>query len=213
MGLSSVTERVILSDVCVAEGYDWLCARVPAFDRLCLDDPIPLRLRNDGFPALLSAIVGQQVSVASARALWAKLDAAHMTNETAIKSASEDRLRALGLSRQKARYARNLALAEIDFDGLRSQPSEAVIGRLVQITGIGRWTAEIYVMFSLGRADVIAAGDLALQEAARQLFNLPARPSERDLRAMAEDWSPWRSVAARILWAYYSQQKNREGLA
>ena len=78
--------------------------------------------------------------------------------------------------------------------------------------GIGRWTAEIYAMFSLGRADVLAPGDLALQEAARVLFGLEARPTERQLRLMAEDWSPWRAVAARLLWAYYHVAKSREGI-
>ena len=83
---------------------------------------------------------------------------------------------------------------------------------LVALPGIGRWTAEIYAMFALGRADVFAPGDLALQEAARALFDLPQRPSERQLRVMAEDWTPWRSVAARALWAYYRVVKSREGI-
>ena len=91
-------------------------------------------------------------------------------------------------------------------------PDEAVIANLVAIPGIGRWTAEIYAMFSLGRADVFAPGDLALQEAAKVLFGLEARPSERQFRAMAEAWSPWRAVAARLLWAYYRVAKSREGI-
>jgi DNA-3-methyladenine glycosylase II len=87
-----------------------------------------------------------------------------------------------------------------------------VIGRLVAVPGIGVWTAEIYAMFALGRADVFAPGDLALQEAARMLFQLEARPTEKALRQMAEAWSPWRSVAARILWAYYRVAKERDGV-
>jgi DNA-3-methyladenine glycosylase II len=87
-----------------------------------------------------------------------------------------------------------------------------VIATLTEVSGIGVWTAEIYAMFSLGRADVFAPGDLALQEAARILFDLEARPKERDLRQMAEDWAPWRSVAARLLWAYYRVAKDREGI-
>ena len=83
---------------------------------------------------------------------------------------------------------------------------------LVALPGIGHWTAEIYAMFALGRADVFAPGDLALQEAARLLFDLDARPSEKELRAMAEAWSPWRAVAARLLWAYYRVAKSREGI-
>jgi DNA-3-methyladenine glycosylase II len=87
-----------------------------------------------------------------------------------------------------------------------------VVATLVEVPGIGRWTAEIYAMFALGRADVFAPGDLALQEAARMLFGLQARPSEKVLRVMAEDWSPWRAVAARCLFAYYHVQKSREGI-
>ena len=127
--------------------------------------------------------------------------------------ASDEDLRAAGLSRQKARYGRALAQAGIDFNALRGVPDADVVRTLVAVPGIGVWTAEIYAMFALGRADVFAPGDLALQEAARMLFGLGARPSEKALRAMAEAWSPWRSVAARILWAYYHVAKDREGVA
>ncbi|MFO7921360.1 MAG: DNA-3-methyladenine glycosylase 2 family protein, partial [Nioella sp.] len=91
-------------------------------------------------------------------------------------------------------------------------PDEAVIATLTEVPGIGRWTAEIYAMFSLGRADVFAPADLALQESARLLFDLPDRPTEKRLRDMAQDWSPWRAVAARALWAYYHVAKDREGI-
>lgn len=129
-----------------------------------------------------------------------------------MAGASDEDLRAVGLSRQKARYGRALAQAGIDFDALRGMPDAEVVARLVAVPGIGVWTAEIYAMFALGRADVFAPGDLALQEAARDLFRLEARPSEKVLRAMAANWSPWRSVAARILWAYYRVAKDREGV-
>jgi DNA-3-methyladenine glycosylase II len=129
-----------------------------------------------------------------------------------MAAASDEDLRAAGLSRQKARYGRALAQAGIDFHALRSVPDAEVVRILVRVPGIGVWTAEIYAMFALGRADVFAPGDLALQEAARLLFGLAARPSETALRAMAEAWSPWRSVAARILWAYYRVAKEREGV-
>ena len=91
-------------------------------------------------------------------------------------------------------------------------PARDVIKVLTAVPGIGAWTAEIYVMFSLGRADVFAPGDLALQEAAKLIFGLPERPKEKDFRVMADAWSPWRSVAARIMWAYYKQHKQREGI-
>lgn len=205
--------RIIHSLDCVAEGADWLARREPAFARaLPLVGELPLRREEDGFPALLRAIVGQQVSVASARAIWGRLEGLGLTEAAAMAGASDDDLRAAGLSRQKARYGRALAQAGIDFNALRGVPDADVVKTLVAVPGIGVWTAEIYAMFALGRADVFAPGDLALQEAARVLFSLEARPSEKQLRAMAEKWSPWRSVAARILWAYYRVAKDREGV-
>ncbi len=211
--MSPAGERVITGEACVAEGADYLAVRDAGLARaLEVTGPLPLRLRPEGFAELLSAIMSQQVSVASANAIWARLEAAGLTTEKAIGAASEDSLRAVGLSRQKARYAKALAEARIDFAALRGLPSEAVIARLVEVKGIGVWTAEIYAKFSLGRADVIAAGDLALQEAARLLYGLEARPSEKALRGMAENWRPWRAVAARILWAYYHVEKSREGI-
>jgi DNA-3-methyladenine glycosylase II len=174
--------------------------------------PLPLRREADGFPALLRAIVGQQVSVASARAIWGRLEGLGLTDASVMAAATDDDLRAAGLSRQKARYGRALAQAGIDFNDLRDVRDVDVVTALTAVPGIGVWTAEIYAMFALGRADVFAPGDLALQEAARMLFGLEARPSEKQLRAMAEGWSPWRSVAARILWAYYRVAKDRDGV-
>ena len=208
-----MTERVIIGDACVAEGAAWLCAHDPRFARAMDGLPLlPLRLRPDGFAQLLSAIVSQQVSVASASAIWARLLDAGMDNPGRVAAASDDDLKALGLSRQKVRYAKALADAGIDYPALRVLPSDAVIKTLVAVPGIGPWTAEVYAMFSLGRADVFAHGDLALQEAAKLIFDLTDRPSEKQMRKMAQDWSPWRSVAARIMWAYYKHDKNREGI-
>lgn len=205
--------RIIHSLECVAEGADWLAAREPAFARaLPLCGALPLRREEDGFAALLRAIVGQQVSVASARAIWARLESAGLTEASVMAAASDEDLRAAGLSRQKARYGRALAQAGIDFKALRDVPDAEVVQTLVAVPGIGVWTAEIYAMFALGRADVFAPGDLALQEAARMLFRLEARPTDKALRAMAEAWSPWRSVAARVLWAYYRVAKERDGV-
>ena len=121
---------------------------------------------------------------------------ARLTGPRKIKWASDETLNAAGLSRQKIRYARALADARINYNALRDDPSDVVIATLTEVPGIGVWTAEIYAMFSLGRADVFAPGDLALQEASRLLFELPDRPNERVLRQMAEGWSPWRAVAA-----------------
>lgn len=205
--------RVIRTDRCVAEGADWLSARVPEFAQaLELTGPLPLRLKPDGFAQLASAIVSQQVSTASAAAIWDRVEGAGYITPAAIHAARDADLAAVGLSRPKIRYFRALADAGIDFDALRDAPSNEVIETLTSITGIGQWTAEIYAMFSLGHADVFAAGDLALQESARVLFALGERPAERVLREMAEPWRPWRSVAARILWAYYRVDRGREGI-
>ena len=212
--MSAPLGRIITCDGDVAEGMDWLskaCPRMKA--AYAQTGPLPLRRKPDGFAELLSAIVGQQVSVASAAAIWGRMQEAGFTTPAACLAASEDDLRAVGLSRQKIRYTRALAAAGVDFEGLRGQTDAQVVKTLVAVPGIGPWTAEIYAMFSLGRADVFAPGDLALQEAARILYDLPQRPKEGALRKMAEDWSPWRSVAARLLWAYYRVAKNREGVA
>lgn len=213
-GKTDLVGRIIASDACVAEGAAWLAAREPRFAAaLDLTGPLPLRLRPDGFGALLDAILSQQVSTASARAISARLRAAGIGDAAGVAAAGEARLRACGLSRQKVRYALALAAAGVDWEGLRRRPDAEVIGTLVALPGVGRWTAEIYAMLSLGRADVFAPGDLALQEAARHLFDLPDRPSEKALRAMAGAWSPWRAVAARALWAYYRVVKSHEGVA
>jgi DNA-3-methyladenine glycosylase II len=205
--------RIITTLDCVAEGADWLARAEPRFAHaLTLVGPLPLRRQPDGFAALLDAIVGQQVSVASADAIWRRMEAAGLTDRAALAAASDEACRAVGLSRQKARYGRALADSAIDFDALRGLPDAQVVEVLTDVPGIGMWTAEIYAMFALGRADVFAPGDLALQEAARVLFDLPDRPKERALRAMAEAWSPWRSVAATLLWAYYRVAKSREGI-
>lgn len=205
--------RIIETEDCLVEGAGWLAARDPRLAAILPQlGPLPLRRHPDGFTALLDAIVGQQVSTASANAIWARLQAAGLTEEDRVAATSEDDLRAQGLSRQKARYAKALATARLDYEGLRHAPDAQVIATLTEVPGIGLWTAQIYAMFALGRADVFAPGDLALQESARIAFGLEARPSSKALAAMAEDWTPWRAVAARALWAYYRVAKSREGI-
>ncbi|WP_456386262.1 DNA-3-methyladenine glycosylase family protein [Profundibacter sp.] len=205
--------RIITSDACVAEGAVALAAMDARFaTALEQTGPLPLRLRKDGFTALLDAIVSQQISVAAAAAIWGRMKTAGLTGPRKILWASDDDLRACGLSGQKIRYARALAEARIDYKALRDAPSDEVIATLTEVPGIGPWTAEIYAMFSLGHADVFPPGDLALQEAARVLFDLSERPKERAFREMARHWAPWRAVAARLLWAYYRVEKQREGI-
>jgi len=204
--------RVIATEGDLAEGCAHLAAVCPVWARVLPElGPLPLRRHEDGFAAMASAIVGQQISVAAAASIWARLEAAGLTDEAMLRAASDEDLRAAGLSRPKARYLRGIAEARLDWQGLRDLRDEQAIAQLVALPGIGVWTAEIYLMFALGRADVLAAGDLALQEAARIMYDLPARPGPAALRALAEPWQPWRAVAARGLWAYYRLAKEREG--
>ncbi len=208
-----MTGRIIETLDDVEEGAEYLAAICPRMAHArSLTGPLPLRRKPDGFAELLSAIVSQQVSTASAAAIWGRMKQANLTGPRKIMAASDDDLRGVGLSRQKIRYARALSEKGIKYNLLRDAPTADVIATLVDVPGIGTWTAEIYAMFSLGRADVFAHGDLALQEAARVLYDLDERPKEKAMREMAEAWSPWRSVAARILWAYYRVDKNREGV-
>lgn len=210
---ASMVGRIITSDACVAEGAAYLARIEPRFAvALAQTGALPLRLKDDGFAALLDAIVSQQISVAAAASISQRLKEAQLISEADVRVASEDDLRDAGLSRPKVRYVKDLAQSGLDYAALRHMPTQDVIAQLIEIKGIGRWTAEIYAMFSLGRADVFAAGDLALQEAAKILFELDARPTEKALNVMAEVWSPWRAVAARLLFAYYRVTKDREGI-
>lgn len=206
-------ERIIISQECISEGLVALNKLEPKFRQaINAIDEIPLRRTSGGFDRLLSTIVSQQLSVAAADAIWKKIELAGLNQINKIKKVSDQDLRQVGLSKQKVRYVRSLANAQINYDALKAMPTSEVVSELTQVSGVGNWTAEIYAMFSLGRADVFAPGDLALQEATRLLFNLPERPSEKELRVMAKEWSPWQAVAARLLWSYYNDQKKREGI-
>jgi DNA-3-methyladenine glycosylase II len=186
--------RIITGPDCVAEGTAWLAQIEPRFAQaLAQTGQPPLRLRGDGFEALFQAIVSQQVSVASATAIWSRVEQAGLAQASAVAQASDADLQGCGLSRPKV-------------------PDAQVIARLTAVCGIGPWTAQIYAMFALGRADVFAPGDLALQEGVRMLWMLDARPKDAEMHRLARRWSPWRSVAARLLWAYFKSEKDREGL-
>ena len=205
--------RLIETDADLAEGCAHLSRVCPVWARaLPQIGPLPLRRRADGFGAVRDAVIGQQISVAAAAAISARMTATGLTDEATIAAASGDDLRAAGLSRPKVRYLQAIAGAGIDWAALRGLPDDQVIAALTALPGIGLWTAEIYLKFALGRPDVLAGADLALQEAARQMYDLPARPTPAALRALAEPWRPWRAVAARGLWAYYRHVKSREGI-
>lgn len=201
MGLSSDALAQGLVHICSVEGQiaDVL-ARV--------GHPEP-RIRPRGYATLLRTIVGQQVSVASAAAVWNKLEAflGEGCPPEKLLAAGFDELRACGLSRQKQGYARSLAelvvSGELDLRNLPQDDEEAV-AELVKIKGIGRWSAEIYLLFAEGRPDIWPAGDLAVQAGLHKLLDLPARPSEKETRALAEPWSPHRGAMAIFTWHIYN---------
>jgi len=173
---------------------------------------VPVRWLDRGFKGLVFVITGQQISVAAGRAIYGRLEAAlgDITAGT-VAAASDDVLRAAGFSAPKMRTLRALQDAAmgggLDLDALEEQSAEEAILSLCQIKGIGPWTAEVYLLFAAGHPDIFPAADVALQESARIAFALDARPTGRDFRAMSEAWSPWRSAAARLLWAYYRVRK------
>jgi len=176
----------------------------------------PLRRRPHGYAGLAATIVSQQLSTASAGAIWSRLTSAFDPIEpTALLRARPARLARLGLSGAKIRSLKAVARAierdQINLAKLADMPAEAAHAALTALHGVGPWTADIYLLACLGHADAWPAGDLALQEAARIAFALPARPNAKDMQALAEPWRPWRAVAARVLWTYYRAVKGREG--
>ena len=181
----------------------------------------PLRLRPAGFAGLAAIVTAQQLSTASADAIWRRLTARFPALEaTDIAGADATELRAVGLSAGKIRTLKALAVAIAEdglaLDRLHTMRAEDAEKALVAVHGIGKWTAEVYLLFSTGNPDILPAGDLALQEAARLALGTgwphERRPTEKELRAIAERWRPWRGTAARILWAYYRIAKGREGM-
>ena len=166
--------------------------------------------REKGLLALKKTIVGQQLSIVSAAAIWGRFINADIKDEEILNNQADNQLRDLGFSRQKISYLKSLAKSGLDFDQMETMENEDVINLLTGIKGVGLWTAEIYCIFSLRRLDIFPAGDLALQEAAKNLLNLENRPSEKEMRKIAESWVPYRSVCAIILWHFYRNFKSRE---
>lgn len=208
----------ITCDADLEEGMAALTRLDPAWEALIARTGIPpLRRRASGFLSLASIIVSQQLSVASARAVWARVESvlAPLTPERVL-TANDDEMRLSGLSRPKQKTLRAVATAiaesRLDLAALEEASPEFVHEHMTAVSGIGPWTADVYLLFCLGHRDGFAAGDLAVQEAAKVAFGLEARPKPAELLALAEAWRPWRGVAARLLWAYYAVLKAREGV-
>jgi DNA-3-methyladenine glycosylase II len=204
-----------LSEGRLRADIDALCRVEPAFAAALarVGYPAP-RIRDRGYPTLLRTIVGQQVSVKAADAMWRKLDQVlgGVAAPERLLAASDEALRAGGLSRQKAGYARSLA-DEVTSGRLRldalPDDDETAVAELVRIKGIGRWSAEIYLLFAEGRADVWPAGDLAVQIEVGRILGHAERPSEKTVRALADGWRPHRGAAAIFAWHHYGAAADR----
>ncbi len=194
-----------------------LALACPAMARLAAaNGRPPLRRRPAGFEGLVHVVVFQQISTLAAQAIWERTRAVFgaITPE-ALASGSDEDFRAAGQSRPKTRTLRAVAAAvldgSLDLDGLAGLPPEAAEAALTRVSGIGPWTAEVYLLTCLGHPDAWPAGDIALQAAAADVLGLPARPDAAAMRALGERWRPHRAVAARLLWAHYAVMKGRSG--
>jgi DNA-3-methyladenine glycosylase II len=207
------SHRLIVTDDDIKAGVRALTRKCAIIRRLAGEaGALPLRRREPGFEGLARIVVGQQLSIASAAAIWGKVEQRFPgLDPYAILAADDQTLRSVGLSGGKIRTLRAVATAVaagLDLTALAGAPETEIHERLTEIHGIGPWTADIFIMFCLGRADGFAAGDLALQIAAQHAFELAARPSSPELLELAERWRPWRGVAARVLWAWYPTLRN-----
>jgi DNA-3-methyladenine glycosylase II len=176
----------------------------------------PLRKRADGFAGLAAIVVSQQLSTASAKAIWGRLEAAlDPLDHAAVLRARAAKLARAGLSAPKIKTLKAIAKAVdrgvLDLPALVDMPADDAHRMLTAVHGIGPWTADIYLLACLGHADAWPAGDLALQESARLLFKLKARPTAKEMLPLAEPWRPWRAAAAYMLWTYYRAAKQRDG--
>ncbi|MEP3232392.1 MAG: DNA-3-methyladenine glycosylase 2 family protein [Hyphomicrobiales bacterium] len=180
-------------------------------------DPVPLRLREPTLGSLMKIVVSQQVSVQSAAAIWGRFEAVFDPASPAqIAKASDEDMQAVGLSRPKIKTLRAIAIEALDNNldcpSLMGKQLNMVNDRLTSIHGVGPWTAEVFALFCLGHPDIFPVGDVALQHGVQQAFKLDERPKGDVLTSIAEQWSPWRGVAARLFWAYYATYKKRDAL-
>ena len=176
-----------------------------------------LRRRDPGFAGLAAIVCGQQLSVASAAAIWGRVSTAYDPfHHDALRRARNDRLGRLGLSAAKIKtlknIARDLSAKRLDLDALAEQDADVAHARLVELPGIGPWTADIYLLFCLGHGDAWPAGDLAVQEAMKVGLGLDTRPTVKEMAPLAEPWRPLRGAAAHLWWAYYHAIKRRDGV-
>jgi DNA-3-methyladenine glycosylase II len=203
------TLRTIDTDADIDEGLAALAASdsrlVPIIKQ---SRPVPLRRSEGGIRGLSQIIVSQQISKAAAASIWARtIDHLSAISPDTLLAASDDDFRACGLSRPKVRTLRAIAQAcdtDFDLDGLAAMPADQAVRKMTELHGVGRWTAEVYLLFCLGHADIFPAGDLALVVAVGDAFGHDRRPDEKTVRTIAEQWSPWRGVAARLFWRYYA---------
>jgi DNA-3-methyladenine glycosylase II len=214
-GMKSAAPLTIRSYDALGAALDHVCAEDPALTRLRAAlgaRRVALRRAPPGYATLLKLIVYQQISLQAAGAIWARLSAQSVTPQS-MRAAGVTGLAALGLSSPKARYAVNIAAAVLEgsfaFEALARLSDDGARAALMALPGIGAWTAELYLLSALLRADAFPAGDLALQEAARSAFSLSARPNASELTALGERWRPYRSAAARLLWTHYRAEKAR----
>lgn len=163
-----------------------------------------------GFKSVFKTIVGQQLSTVAANSIWTKLSESGVTLASSLLTSEDEFLRSLGLSKTKIIYAKELALADINYEEFLNKSDNYVTQKLLEVKGVGLWTAQIYLMFSLRRVDVFASGDLALKEGVRILFDLERRPSQDELTVIAQEWKPFRTIAAMIIWNYYGYMKRRK---
>ncbi|MCB1498024.1 MAG: DNA-3-methyladenine glycosylase 2 family protein [Bauldia sp.] len=206
--------RVIRSEADIAEGLSWLLRSDRRLGRIAaVAGPVPLRRSDGGLRGLARIVIGQQVSVASAEAIWRRFETAFPDpSPGAILDAEAETFRTVGLSRPKIATLRAVAeacRAGLDIDRLAAIPGGEAHRLLTGIRGIGPWTADIYLLFCLGHADIFPAGDLALRNAVAEALDLKAPLAAREVATMAERWSPWRGVAARLFWTYYRATRQR----